>query len=115
VSGNPVRDAGLLLNVMSGQDKMDSTCLNEPVPDYTARLGEDLRGVRLGMPKEYFIGGTDPQVDKAVREAIVREGSFHLVKTQLRGRTWLRTTLINPLTAREDLTALMERLEALRP
>lgn len=35
--------------------------------------------------------------------------AFHLVKTQLRGRTWLRTTLINPLTAREDLTALMDR------
>ncbi len=47
----------------------------------------------------------------AVRDAVVREGSFHLVKTQLRGRTWLRTTLINPLTTREDLTALMGRLD----
>jgi aspartyl-tRNA(Asn)/glutamyl-tRNA(Gln) amidotransferase subunit A len=65
-----VRDAGLLLNVISGRDKMDSTSLDEPVPDYTARLGEDLKGVRLGMPREYFVGGTDPQVDKAVRDAI---------------------------------------------
>jgi L-2,4-diaminobutyrate decarboxylase len=47
----------------------------------------------------------------ATREAIVKEGSFHLVKTQLGGRTWLRTTLINPLTTRGDLQALMERLE----
>ncbi len=47
----------------------------------------------------------------AARDAVVREGSFHLVKTQLRGRTWLRTTLINPLTTREDLTALMDRLD----
>ncbi len=65
-----VRDSGLLLNALSGHDPMDSTCLNEPVPDYTALLGQDLKGVRIGMPKEYFIEGTDPQVDKAVREAI---------------------------------------------
>ncbi len=65
-----VRDAGLLLNAISGWDKMDSTCLAEPVPDYTAQLGQDLKGVRLGMPKEYFVGGTDPQVDLAVRNAI---------------------------------------------
>ena len=65
-----VRDSALLLNAMAGRDPMDSTSLNEPVPDYTAHLGKDLKGVRLGMPKEYFIGGTDPQIDKAVRDAI---------------------------------------------
>jgi len=65
-----VRDSALLLNAISGRDTMDSTSLNEPVPDYTAQLGQDLKGVRLGMPKEYFIGGTHPQVDKAVRDAI---------------------------------------------
>ena len=65
-----VRDAALLLNVISGHDPMDSTSLNEPVPDYTAQLGQGLKGVRLGMPREYFVGGTHPQVDAAVREAI---------------------------------------------
>jgi len=56
-------------------------------------------------------GPGDPDAHQAaLREAIVQEGSFHLVKTRLRGRTWLRTTLINPLTTREDLLALMERL-----
>ena len=65
-----VRDAGLLLNAISGRDPMDSTSLDEPVPDYTARLGQDLRGLRLGMPREYFIEGIDPHVDAAVREAI---------------------------------------------
>ena len=65
-----VRDSALLLNVISGHDPMDSTCLKEPVPDYTAQLGQDLKGVRLGMPREYFISGIDPQVDKAVRDAI---------------------------------------------
>ncbi len=65
-----VRDSALLLNVISGHDPLDSTSLSEPVPDYTAKLGEDLKGVKLGMPREYFIDGIDPQIDKAVRDAI---------------------------------------------
>ena len=65
-----VRDAGLLLNALAGRDPQDSTSLDEPVPDYTAQLGRDLRGVKLGMPREYFIEGIDPQVDAAVRAAI---------------------------------------------
>ncbi len=65
-----VEDAALLLNAISGRDPLDSTSVDEPVPDYTAKLGQDLKGVKLGMPKEYFIGGIDPQVDAAVRAAI---------------------------------------------
>ncbi len=65
-----VEDAALLLNAISGRDPLDSTSLDEPVPDYTAQLGQDLKGVKLGMPREYFISGIDPQVDAAVRAAI---------------------------------------------
>ena len=65
-----VRDSALLLNVISGQDPQDSTSVAEPVPDFTAALTGDLKGVRLGMPREYFIDGIDPQVDSAVRAAI---------------------------------------------
>jgi aspartyl-tRNA(Asn)/glutamyl-tRNA(Gln) amidotransferase subunit A len=65
-----VEDAGLLLNAIAGRDPLDSTSLDEPVPDYTGLLGRDLRGIKLGMPKEYFISGIDPQVDAAVRAAI---------------------------------------------
>ena len=65
-----VEDSALLLNAISGRDPLDSTSLDEPVPDYTSLLGRDLRGIRLGMPKEYFISGIDPQVDAAVRAAI---------------------------------------------
>jgi aspartyl-tRNA(Asn)/glutamyl-tRNA(Gln) amidotransferase subunit A len=65
-----VRDSALLLNVISGCDPHDSTSLDEPVPDYTAKLGGDLKGVSLGMPREYFIDGIEPQVDAAVRAAI---------------------------------------------
>ncbi|HEV7866761.1 MAG TPA: Asp-tRNA(Asn)/Glu-tRNA(Gln) amidotransferase subunit GatA [Chthoniobacteraceae bacterium] len=65
-----VRDSGLILNAIAGRDPHDSTSLSEPVPDYTALLGQDLKGLRLGMPREYFIEGIDPQVDAAVRAAI---------------------------------------------
>ncbi len=65
-----VRDSALLLNAISGRDPQDSTSLDAPVPDFTSLLGRDLRGVRLGMPREYFIDGIDPQVDAAVRAAV---------------------------------------------
>jgi len=65
-----VADAALLTNVISGRDPMDSTSLDVPVDDTTKLLGQDLKGVKLGMPKEYFIGGIDPQVDATVRAAI---------------------------------------------
>jgi len=71
-----VRDSGLLLNAISGRDPQDSTSLDTPVPDYTSGLTGDLKGVKLGMPKEYFIEGIDPQVDAVVRKAIAHYESL---------------------------------------
>jgi aspartyl-tRNA(Asn)/glutamyl-tRNA(Gln) amidotransferase subunit A len=65
-----VRDAALLLNAMAGPDPQDSTCLSDAVPDYTANLEGDLRGVRLGLPREYLIDGIDVQVRAAVDAAV---------------------------------------------
>lgn len=64
------RDAALLLNAIAGPDPRDSTCLDAPVDDATALLGRDLKGLKLGVPKEYFIDGMDPQVRAAVESAI---------------------------------------------
>src|SRR5246127_3546442 len=61
-----VRDAALILNAIAGHDSHDSTSLNAPVPDYTKNLGRDLRGARLGLPKEYLIEGIDAQVKGAI-------------------------------------------------
>jgi len=71
-----VRDAALIMNAIAGHDPQDSTCLEEPVPDYTARLGHDLRGVRLGLPKEYMIEGIDPQVKNAIYSAVEQMNSL---------------------------------------
>jgi aspartyl-tRNA(Asn)/glutamyl-tRNA(Gln) amidotransferase subunit A len=65
-----VRDAALIMNAIAGHDPQDSTSLNEPVPDYVASLGNDLRGIRLGLPKEYMIDGVDPQVRAAINAAV---------------------------------------------
>src|SRR5437660_8902076 len=65
-----VRDAALIMNGIAGQDPQDSTSLNETVPEYTASLGKDLRGIRLGLPKEYMIEGIDPQVRDAINAAV---------------------------------------------
>lgn len=65
-----VEDAAIMLGVIAGVDRMDSTSLDIPVPDYRASLKKDLKGVRLGLPKEYFIAGTDPEVDRSVRAAV---------------------------------------------
>ncbi len=65
-----VRDSAMIMNAMAGHDPYDSTSLNELVPDYTKNLGRDLKGMRLGLPKEYMIEGIDPQVKSAVDAAI---------------------------------------------
>ena len=65
-----IRDAATLLNVISGRDERDSTSVPEPVPDYTAALNGNIKGVKIGLPKEYFIGGLDKEVTDAVNAAV---------------------------------------------
>jgi aspartyl-tRNA(Asn)/glutamyl-tRNA(Gln) amidotransferase subunit A len=65
-----VEDSARLLNVLSGRDTQDSTSLDLPPEDYTRLLGRGIKGLRLGLPKEYFIEGIDPQVDATVRAAV---------------------------------------------
>jgi aspartyl-tRNA(Asn)/glutamyl-tRNA(Gln) amidotransferase subunit A len=64
-----VEDAALLLGCMAGRDPRDATSLDAPVPDYSAALAGDLRGLRLGLPREYGGDGMDPDVARAVAAA----------------------------------------------
>jgi len=68
--GKDVRDTALLLNAISGHEPRDSTSVDLPVPDYTQALVEDVRGMVLGVPRETFGQGVDPEVAGSVREAI---------------------------------------------
>ncbi len=65
-----VRDAALLLRVIAGHDPYDSTSGAVPVPDYTRTLEDGVRGIKLGVPREYFVAGMDPEVEAAVRRGI---------------------------------------------
>ena len=72
--GGPIarsaEDCALLLNVMAGFDPRDSTSVDEPVPDYTRTLAHDIKGLRIGLPKEYFGAGLNPEVAKIIEAAI---------------------------------------------
>jgi aspartyl-tRNA(Asn)/glutamyl-tRNA(Gln) amidotransferase subunit A len=65
-----VRDAALLMNVISGHDPKDSTSVPREVPDYTASLTGDLKGLKLGVAKEFMVDGLDPEVKNAIDAAI---------------------------------------------
>ncbi|HZV34979.1 MAG TPA: Asp-tRNA(Asn)/Glu-tRNA(Gln) amidotransferase subunit GatA, partial [Verrucomicrobiae bacterium] len=65
-----VRDSATLLEVMSGLDKRDSTSVPHPVPHYAASLTGEIKGLKLGLPKEYMIGGLAPEVNAAVQAAV---------------------------------------------
>jgi aspartyl-tRNA(Asn)/glutamyl-tRNA(Gln) amidotransferase subunit A len=65
-----VRDAAILMNIIAGPDKFDSTSLDQPVPDFTDGLEKGVKRLKLGLPKEYFIEGLDPEVEQMVRKAV---------------------------------------------
>ncbi|MGH2429258.1 MAG: Asp-tRNA(Asn)/Glu-tRNA(Gln) amidotransferase subunit GatA [Candidatus Limnocylindria bacterium] len=65
-----VRDCALVLRALAGHDPRDSTSVDTPVPDYAAALSADVNGLRLGVPREYFVAGMEPGVEAAVRAAI---------------------------------------------
>jgi aspartyl-tRNA(Asn)/glutamyl-tRNA(Gln) amidotransferase subunit A len=65
-----VEDCALLLNAMAGFDEHDSTSVNKAVPDYTALLNQSIKGMRIGLPKEYFSEGLSKEVETVIQSAI---------------------------------------------
>src|SRR5690554_955182 len=63
-------DSALLLNTMASFDPRDSTCVDQPLEDYTAQLSQSVRGLKIGLPKEYFEAGLNPDTAAAVNAAI---------------------------------------------
>jgi aspartyl-tRNA(Asn)/glutamyl-tRNA(Gln) amidotransferase subunit A len=65
-----VKDAAIVLRTIAGRDPMDSTSAELPVPDYVAELEKPVRGLKIGIAKEYLAEGLDPEVRKAVEDAV---------------------------------------------
>lgn len=65
-----VTDCAHILNIIAGRDEMDSTSLDVQVPDFTKALVQDVKGLKIGLPKEYFVKGMDPEVEAAVKNGV---------------------------------------------
>lgn len=78
-----VRDSAILLNIISGKDPMDSTSAPVPVPDFTGVLGKDIKGIKIGIPEEYFIEGMDKEVEASVKEAIKKLESLGAIPVEI--------------------------------
>ena len=80
-----VSDAALLMNVIAGHDDRDSTSASLPVENYTEFLNTDVRGMKIGLPEEYFADGLDPAVEKPIREKIdfLERNGAEIIKVSL--------------------------------
>ncbi|MGM0416376.1 MAG: Asp-tRNA(Asn)/Glu-tRNA(Gln) amidotransferase subunit GatA [Thermodesulfobacteriota bacterium] len=67
-----VRDCSIMLQAVAGYDPADSTSVDTPVPDYSANLEDGVKGLKIGLPQEYFVSGLDPEVKQAVEQAVER-------------------------------------------
>src|SRR6266481_1949512 len=109
-----VHDSALIMNAIAGHDPQDSTCLNELVPDYTAALGRDLKGIRLGVPKEYMIEGIDPQVKAAIDAAVKQLSSLgaEIVEVSLPGTEY--AIAVYYVVATAEASANLARFDGVR-
>ena len=80
-----VKDAAILLSAIAGRDPMDSTSADIPVPDYVQEIGKPVRGMKLGIAREYFGEGLDPEVRASVESAIqgLAEAGAEIVQISL--------------------------------
>jgi len=81
-----VADSALLLSVIAGHDPADSTSLNKPTPDFTESLEKtSIKGLRIGLPKEYFAEGLDPAIESHIRQAAAQleEAGAELIEIDL--------------------------------
>jgi aspartyl-tRNA(Asn)/glutamyl-tRNA(Gln) amidotransferase subunit A len=78
-----VRDSAMLMNVVSGHDPCDSTSAPVEVPDFTQGLGRDIKGLKVGIPREYFIEGMHAAVDSSVKAAITQLESLGAIPVEV--------------------------------
>ena len=109
-----VRDTATLLNAISGVDPMDSTSVPEPVPDYTKALDGNIKGLKLGIAKEYMVGGLDPEVAAIVQKAIdqLRKLGAEIVEVSLPHTDYAAATYY--IIAPAEASANLARFDGIR-
>jgi len=109
-----VKDAAILLRVIAGHDPLDSTSANLPVPDYEADLAKPVRGLKIGIPKEYFGEGLDAEVRAAVEAGIakLRNAGCEIVPISMPHTTYAIPTYYVIATA--EASANLARFDGVR-
>ena len=109
-----VRDAALMLQAIAGHDPRDSTSGAVPVPDYAGVLDRGVKGLRLGVPGEYFVAGMDPEVEAAVRAGIetLRQAGAELVEVSLPHTAYAVATYY--ILANAEASANLARYDGVR-
>jgi len=109
-----VEDSALMLNVISGIDPMDNTSRPVAVPDYSKNLNQSIKGLRIGLPKEYFIEGIDPEVESAIRKAVewYREQGAEIVDVSLAHTH--SATAVYYIIATAEASANLARFDGIR-
>ena len=78
-----MKDSAILLNIISGKDPFDSTSAPVAVPDFTKVLGNGIKGLKIGIPKEYFIKGMDREIEESVKTAIKKLESLGAIPVEI--------------------------------
>ena len=112
--GRTVTDAARLLQVISGHDPKDSTSMPTAVPDYLSALTGDVRGLRIGVPAEYFIDGMQPAVEKAIRAAIATLESLGAIIKPISLPNTAASLSVYYLVAPAEASANLARLDGVR-
>lgn len=109
-----VEDAALVLSVIAGHDRSDSTSLDVPVPDYLAEMQRPVKGLRVGLPKEYFGEGLDPEVRQLTLDAadMLRADGVEIVDISLPNLEYAIPTYY--LLATAEASANLERYDGVR-
>jgi aspartyl-tRNA(Asn)/glutamyl-tRNA(Gln) amidotransferase subunit A len=107
-------DLALLLQAVAGHDPKDSTSADEAVPDYTQALSDDVQGLKIGLPSEYFVEGLDPEIEAAVRQSAARlqEAGAQIVDIHLPHTKYALSTYY--LIATAEVSSNLARFDGVR-
>ena len=114
VFGKDVTDAAILLQTIAGHDPLDSTSMPLPTPDYRRALTGDVRGMRIGVPAEYFIAGRQPETEQAVRAAIARLADLGAEIIEVNMPTTAEALPVYYLIAPAEASANLARYDGVR-
>src|SRR5207249_9980944 len=109
-----VRDAAILLKVIAGREPLDATSADLEVPDYMKALKENMRGMKVGVPKEFFTEGMDPEVEEAVRVAIEEMKKLRAEVQEISLPTTQYAIAANYLIAPSEASSILARYDVVR-